>query len=145
MLNGWWESHELEHALRLAEPKLVIADAPARQADRGDLRRLRGAVRSQIEQPVEQALAELLDGRTAAALPEIAPEDDATILFTSGSTGEAKGALSTHRAVTTATYAYADRADDLARHADRGGPGAGQSSRARCSACPCSMSPAKSR
>jgi acyl-CoA synthetase (AMP-forming)/AMP-acid ligase II len=42
-----------------------------------------------------------------AALPEIAPEDDATILFTSGSTGEAKGALSSHRAVTTATYCYA--------------------------------------
>jgi len=57
---------------------------------------------------VEVALAGLLDGSgPAAELPEIAPEDDATILFTSGSTGEAKGALSTHRAVTTATYCYA--------------------------------------
>ena len=39
-----------------------------------------------------------------------APRGDdvpAHILFTSGSTGEAKGALSTHRAVTTATYSYA--------------------------------------
>jgi long-chain acyl-CoA synthetase len=61
-----------------------------------------------VELPVEQALAELLSaGADDAVLPDIAAEDDATILFTSGSTGEAKGALSTHRAVTTATYAYA--------------------------------------
>src|SRR5206468_1672097 len=39
-------------------------------------------------------------------LPEIAADEDATILFTSGSTGEAKGALSTHLAVTTGVYAY---------------------------------------
>jgi acyl-CoA synthetase (AMP-forming)/AMP-acid ligase II len=61
-----------------------------------------------IERPLGEALAPLLDeGSADTALPEIAPEDDATILFTSGSTGEAKGALSTHRAVTTGVYAYA--------------------------------------
>jgi acyl-CoA synthetase (AMP-forming)/AMP-acid ligase II len=50
----------------------------------------------------------LLDGADAGTpLPEIVSEDDATILFTSGSTGESKGALSTHRAVTTGVYAYA--------------------------------------
>jgi long-chain acyl-CoA synthetase len=46
-------------------------------------------------------------GSDGGELPEITPEDPATILFTSGSTGDAKGAMSTHRAVTTATYAYA--------------------------------------
>ena len=61
-----------------------------------------------VELPVEQALADLLSGADdGAALPEVAPKDDATILFTSGSTGEAKGALSTHRAVTTGAYSYA--------------------------------------
>src|SRR5437763_5034897 len=28
LLNGWWESHEMEHAIELSEPKLIIADAP---------------------------------------------------------------------------------------------------------------------
>jgi acyl-CoA synthetase (AMP-forming)/AMP-acid ligase II len=46
------------------------------------------------------------DAGEAASLPEILPEDDATLLFTSGSTGDAKAALSTHRAVTSGTYAY---------------------------------------
>jgi acyl-CoA synthetase (AMP-forming)/AMP-acid ligase II len=58
-----------------------------------------------VELPIDQAVAELLSAGEAD-LPEISPDDDATILFTSGSTGESKGALSTHRAVTTATYAY---------------------------------------
>ena len=28
LLNGWWQAHEMEHALDLTEPKLIIADAP---------------------------------------------------------------------------------------------------------------------
>ena len=107
LFNGWWEAHELEHALALTDPKLVIADAPrakriaARCPDRAILT-------IAIERPVEIALAELLQDRDEdSILPEVSAEDDATLLFTSGSTGESKGALSTHRAVTTATYAYA--------------------------------------
>jgi long-chain acyl-CoA synthetase len=106
LLNGWWEAHEMEHAILLTDPKLIIADAPRakRLAERCGRFETIGLA---VEQPVEQAIAPL----TAAVgdeppLPEIMPEDDATILFTSGSTGEAKGALSTHRAVTTGTYAY---------------------------------------
>ena len=105
LLNGWWEAHEMEHGIRLADPKLVIADAP---------RAKRIAVHCSscdimtvpIDEPVGIALAELLGGADDVPLPEVLPEDDATILFTSGSTGDSKGALSTHRAVTTATYAY---------------------------------------
>ena len=105
-LNGWWESHEMEHAIRLTEPKLIIADAPRakRIAAKCDDYEIVGLT---IEEPVERAIAPLLEGATGdEALPKLSPEDDATILFTSGSTGDAKGALSTHRAVTTGTYAY---------------------------------------
>jgi acyl-CoA synthetase (AMP-forming)/AMP-acid ligase II len=60
-----------------------------------------------IERPIDEAMAPLLArGSGEAELPAVAPEDDATILFTSGSTGAAKGAVSTHRAVTTGVYAY---------------------------------------
>jgi acyl-CoA synthetase (AMP-forming)/AMP-acid ligase II len=106
LLNGWWQAHEAEHAITLTEPKLIIADA-ARASRIAEHCPGRSLVSLPIELPVEEAIAELLaDAGAAPALPEVGPEDDATILFTSGSTGESKGALSTHRAVTTGTYAY---------------------------------------
>ena len=106
LLNGWWEPVEMEHAVQLTEPKLVIADA-ARAKRLQERCKTSEIICLAVEQPVEQAIAPLIDGEDAShALPELSPDDDATILFTSGSTGEAKGALSTHRAVTTGVYAY---------------------------------------
>jgi len=106
LLNGWWEPAEMEHAVQLTEPKLIIADPPR-------ARRLQERCKVSeimclpIELPVQQAVAPLMAGADVTrALPELSPDDDATILFTSGSTGESKGALSTHRAVTTGVYAY---------------------------------------
>ena len=106
LLNGWWEPFEIEHAIELTGPKLIIADPPRAkriEARCGD----REIVSLPIEERIEFAIAPLLSGADEnSALPEVSPDDDATILFTSGSTGEAKGALSTHRAVTTGVYAY---------------------------------------
>jgi acyl-CoA synthetase (AMP-forming)/AMP-acid ligase II len=106
LLNGWWEPAEMEHAIRLTEPTLIIADAPRakRIAERCADCAVLGIV---IDLPVEEALAELLAAGEAVELPEVTPEDDATILFTSGSTGLCKGALSSQRAVVTGTYSYA--------------------------------------
>jgi long-chain acyl-CoA synthetase len=107
LLNGWWQPHEMQHALDMVEPKLIIADAPRAKRIEGVCGTC-ALVTLPIEEHLEGALAPLLDGSDSeTALPEVTAEDDATILFTSGSTGESKGALSTHRAVTTGVYAYA--------------------------------------
>ncbi|HEX8839745.1 MAG TPA: class I adenylate-forming enzyme family protein [Sphingomicrobium sp.] len=106
LLNGWWEPFEMEHAVHLSEPRLIIADS-ARGKRIAERCSQFETISLPISEPIEQAMAPLLtetDG--GGPLPELSPEDDATILFTSGSTGEAKGALSTHRAVTTGVYAY---------------------------------------
>lgn len=107
LLNGWWQSAEMSHALDLTEPKLIIADEPR-------AKRTAAAcgpwpiVSLPIERPLAEALQPLTGGEAnEAELPELSPEDDATILFTSGSTGGAKGALSTHMAVVQGVYTYA--------------------------------------
>ncbi len=106
LINGWWQKHEMQHALELTEPSLIIADETrARRLEAGGCKY--DLLSLDVDLPLPAAFAPLLDGSTPGELPEIAPEDDATLLFTSGSTGEAKGALSTHRAVTTGTYCYA--------------------------------------
>jgi acyl-CoA synthetase (AMP-forming)/AMP-acid ligase II len=106
LLNGWWEPFEMEHAILLTEPKLIVADPPRAKRIAERCGRFE-TISLPIDQPVEQAVAPLLAGADEClTLPEVSANDDATILFTSGSTGESKGALSTHRAVTTGVYAY---------------------------------------
>ena len=107
LLNAWWEAHEMEHAIQLTEPRLIIADEARAERIRERCSEL-DILGVAADLPVEIALQELFrDGGDETALPNASPNEDATILFTSGSTGRCKGAVSTHRAVATATYSYA--------------------------------------
>ncbi len=108
LLNGWWQGAELCDGIAAVDARLVFADPPrAKRIE--DCGRETGfeVVLIDIALPLDEALAPVLArGGEGAALPEITGDDLATILFTSGSTGQSKGAYSTHRAVVQATFGY---------------------------------------
>ena len=96
-LNGWWAPPELAHGAALTDPVLVLAD-DAR------LERLRRAGVG-----AESLAAVVSAAPTSAELPSgLVDEDDpAVIMFTSGTTGRAKGATVSHRNFIHATQTSA--------------------------------------
>ena len=108
LLNGWWQGGELCDGITDVGATLVFADPPRakRVAECG---RETGfeIVLVDVALPLDEALQPVLArGGIDAALPDVSPDDLATILFTSGSTGQSKGAYSTHRAVVQGTFNY---------------------------------------
>ncbi len=114
LLNAWWTQDELRYGLEHSGAAVLIADRERVErvapllADLPDLRVV--AVRTpEVPEGVDRFEDVLPVG---APLPEIefGTDDDATILYTSGTTGHPKGAVSTHRAVISALLAFACRA-----------------------------------
>ena len=91
-LNGWWTADEVAYGVADCEPRVLLGD-------RRRLARIRdrdvGVPRVEFESDFDA----LWSGD--AELPEvpIAEDDPATILYTSGTTGRPKGAVSTHRSI----------------------------------------------
>jgi long-chain acyl-CoA synthetase len=111
-LNAWWTGPELEYGLTDSGCKIAIVDAERfeRLSEHlhacPDLERIYVARdREEIADPrvtkLEEVIGPVAGWRTLPdlPLPDVAldPEDDATIFYTSGTTGKPKGALGTHR------------------------------------------------
>lgn len=89
-MNGWWTAQEFEHAWQLTRPALLL----------GDSKRLARLASLQIDAPVVELDSEFAPVYAQPSeLPQTAIDEDdpALIMFTSGTTGRAKGALISHR------------------------------------------------
>ena len=107
-LNAWWTGEEFAYGLEDSGTRVVFADGER-------MARLEGFTPGNVEtRIVARPDGPLADGwlawddmmrgaDTDASLPDVAidPEDDATIFYTSGTTGKPKGALGTQRNICT--------------------------------------------
>lgn len=113
-LNAWWTGPELAFAVVDSGSKIIILDGERYARQGANLLTLPTVTRAFVARPVEHlADADAIDiesiiGPPASwgelpdrvgVSPDIGPEDDATLFYTSGTTGQPKGVLSTHRAV----------------------------------------------
>jgi acyl-CoA synthetase (AMP-forming)/AMP-acid ligase II len=106
-MNAWWTAPEMEYALNDSDPSVFIGDDErlerlAQLPERAGMHVI--AVRSTRSLPVNSSVwADVLATADPGTLPpaEIDPDDDATIFYTSGTTGFPKGAQLTNRGSVT--------------------------------------------
>jgi long-chain acyl-CoA synthetase len=112
-VNALWTADEMAYGLGLAAPKVLIADQEridrlVAQANAPTGFRIIGARTTKALPGDGVAWADITAKGLQAAMPDVAvgPDDDVQMLFTSGSTGNPKGAVSTHRNVISALMSW---------------------------------------
>ena len=111
-MNAWWTTEELDYGIADSGATVVVAD-------RARVERLIPIVKKHGLRLItvddcsglavdHTPFGELLQEYSGAGMPQVdvTLEDHATIMYTSGSTGHPKGALSSHRGVLSALYSW---------------------------------------
>ena len=122
-LNAWWTGGELEYGLQDSGAKFLVADNERLARIAPHLPDCPGLARIYVARSTEEPLGDPREVRLEAiigtphdwaaiadrAAPDVAltPEDDATLFYTSGTTGKPKGALGTHRNIVSNIMASA--------------------------------------
>jgi long-chain acyl-CoA synthetase len=112
-LNAWWTGAELEYGLSDSGTKVMFIDNERMARLTEHLPNLPKLERIYVTRATEDLLGDPREDRLEAVIGapetwgnladrpmpavEIGPEDDATLFYTSGTTGKPKGALGTHR------------------------------------------------
>jgi len=115
-MNAWWTGQEMEYAINDAQLSVLIGDTE--RIERGALACQQSNVRmlgvrldelAPLAPNVEHWHDVVVRG---VAMPEVElnADMDATILYTSGTTGFPKGAVSTHGTITQTVFAFASAA-----------------------------------
>ncbi|MEE4299287.1 MAG: class I adenylate-forming enzyme family protein [Pseudomonadales bacterium] len=119
-MNAWWTSDEMAYGIEDSGARLLIVDQErleriAPRLEAMDLQLLVARPSGELPERARD-IAEAFAAKAGAAMPQVPvdPDDDATIMYTSGTTGFPKGAISTHRAITSAVLCFESNAAAIA-------------------------------